>query len=240
MKLKNKQKVLVILFIVASFMFVLSIQKSIAQPTGVIISENITETSGSTPPDDRTDAGGTITTLIIDVLQPNPRWKAYIGNLTGVLSLDDADGQSIFRWELEAEDVTGTIFISRANTLDWGSVDCPTPQEIADEDSTLGFSSSAADSINRTFIDTHPSIFIGVAEHENCPATSTYVNNAPQVGTPDFPLVLLYESTNMIYATPVNKDSQSFNSANNVDFQAIVPDQTVGTTTYYFYAEIGA
>ena len=240
MKLKNIQKVLITLFIFASFVFVVSVNESVAQPTGIIISENITETSGSTPPANRTDPGGTITTILVDVLQQNPRWKAYIGNITGVLSLDDADGQSIFRWELEAEDVTGNIFISRADVLDWGSVDCPTPQQIADEDSALGFSSSAADSINRTFTDTHPSIFIGIVEHENCPATSTYVNNAPQAGSPDFPLVLLYTGTNMIYATPVNKDSQSFNGANNVDFQAIVPDQTVGTTTYYFYAEIGA
>lgn len=236
----NKKKLPIIFFMALSFMFMFSLTNTLAQPTGIVISDNITETAGATLPAQRNDSGGTITTLIVDVLQQNPRWKAYIGNISGVLSLDDAAGQSIFRWELEAEDVTGNIFISQGDTINWGSVDCSTAQQILDEDTALGFSSGAADSVNRTFIDTHPSITIATTTYSNCPSTSTYVNNAAQAGTPDFPLVLLNTGTQMIYATPVNKESQSFNGAKLVDFQAIVPDQVVGTTTYYFYAEIGA
>jgi hypothetical protein len=240
MKILKEKKALKILFIVFTLLILFNAKDILAQPAGLEITGNVTDSAGSAIAGNRTDSGGTITTILVDVLQQNPRWKAYIGNISGTLTLDDSSGQSIFRWELEATDVTGNIFISRSNSISWGDVDCSTPQQIADEDTALGFSSTAADSINRTFNETHPSITLGVTPLNNCPATSTYVNNAPQA-TPDYPLVLLSENANMIFATPINKIAlNSYNPSQIVDFQAIVPDQTVGTSTYYFYAEIGA
>ena len=240
MEKTKAKKSLKVLFIVFALLLLFNAKEILAQPAGLEITGNVTDSINTTIAGNRSDPGGTITTILVDVLQQNPRWKAYIGNISGTLTLDDSLGNSIFRWELEASDVTGNIFISRSNSIDWGDVDCSTPQNIADEDSALGFSSMAADSINRTFNETHPSIMLGTTALTNCPATSTYVNNAPQA-TPDYPLVLLSENANMIFATPVNKDAlNSYSTTQIVDFQAIVPDQTIGTTTYYFYAEIGA
>lgn len=211
-------------------------------PTGVEISGNVTETAGSVSPDNRTDEGGTITTMVLDVLQQNPRWKAYVGNLTGVLTLDDALGQSIFRWELGAESLTGEVYVSRSNTVSWGDIDCSNQTLIDDEDTFLGFSGTSADSVNRTFNETtHPTITVGLLPLSNCRSTSTYVNSTAQSqALADFPLILLQDNDNVIFATPINQGADSYNTGTQADFQLIVPDQVGDTTTYYFYAEIGS
>ncbi len=244
MKTKNRKKLgTASLLVVLGLILVFASSLSLAFPTGLEISGNVTETAGDVPPEARTDPGGTITTMILDVVQQNPRWKAYVGNLTGVLTLDDASGQSIFRWELGAEDISGNVFITRGNDVDWTGIDCSLETEIVDEDTSLGFTSSWADSINMTFSETtHPAISVGQVNigADTCRSTSTFVNNDPQAqASADFPLILLSSGTDVVYATPLNQGSQSFSTGKLVDFQSIVPDvEGSSTTTYYFYAEI--
>ncbi len=221
---------------------ILSLATSIAaQPTGVGISGNVTESAAEISPPNRTDEGGTITTLVMDVLQQNLRWKAYVGNLTGVLTLDDASGESIFRWELGAESMTGEVYISRSDSVNWGDIKCSNQTLINDEDLFLGFSGTSVDSVNRTFNETtHPTIEVGLIPVDNCRSTSTFVNSAPQSqATADFPLILLQDDIDVIYASPINQGADSYSTGSQADFQVIVPDQVGDTTTYYFYAEIG-
>lgn len=214
-----------------------------ANPSGIEVVENFTDFLTVSPPDNRTDPGGTITTLVMDVLQQNPRWKAYVGNLTGALTLDDSDGQSIFRWEMAAQDLTGNLFISRSNAIDWDQIGCSNQSLIYEEEDYLLFNSSSADSINRTFnTTTHAEILIGfntIAE-DTCRSTSTYVSNNPQSqASADFQLVLLASENNIIYSSPITSGTTSYRADKDVDFQAIVPDQdSPDTTTYFFYAEI--
>src|SRR3989338_5789452 len=40
--------------------------------------------------------GGYIFTMNLDTTQQNKRWKAYVGNVTGKLTLDDASSYTIF------------------------------------------------------------------------------------------------------------------------------------------------
>jgi hypothetical protein len=240
---KSHRNMLTITVFIALALLIINSPETNAQPTGLEISSNITETAGETQPSNRTDLGGTITTITMDILQQNPRWKAYVGNLTGVLALDDNSGQSIFRWELGAEDVTGNIFMSKNNAIDWSIIQCSTVTLIEDEDTTLGFNPSAADTINRTFNETtHSAINIGTTliNQNTCRSTSTYVNNAQQTqSTASFQIILLSSSTNLVYATPINKGAASYKTGTQVDFQGIVPNEPGNPTTYYFYAEIG-
>jgi len=226
-----------------TFFTIIITQITSAQPTGIEIINNITETSRTINPQNRTDQGGTITTLVIDVLQQNTRWKAYIGTMSGTLTLDDALGNSIFRWELEESEIEGEIYITRNINIDWSLVSCPTQTTITTENTYMGFSPTAADSIQRTFNETiHPPLLMASATINltNCPATSTFVNNTKQAqGSASFPIILIESGSNLIYVTHINNNKHGYASA-NVDFQAIVPDRIGTTTTYYFYAEIGA
>jgi len=179
----------------------------------------------------------------VEVAQQIITWKAYVGNITGTLALDDAGGNSIYRWELDVGDVTGNIFITRDSAVDWTDINCSTTQNMEDEDANLGLDSSTSYSINGTFSsNTYSSITVNLEAKNNCPATSTFINGDPQGVAPndaDFPLILLTSNTNLIYATPIKKETESFRGSGDlVDFQAIVPNQAGQSTAYYFYAEL--
>src|SRR5690606_17372311 len=94
-----------------------SINMISAEPAGTLITFNQTVFGQAIDPANRTDDGGSITTLVVDALQQTTRWKAYIGNITGTLTLDDSTGNTIFQWALDETDVTGEIYSSTSNSV---------------------------------------------------------------------------------------------------------------------------
>ncbi len=213
----------------------------LAQPTGTDVTHIVTDLVEESPPDSRTDDGGTITTLVVDALQQNPRWKAYVGNITGSLTLDDGDGNTIFNWALDQASISGEIYSSRSDSIDWGDIDCAAGATISSEESFLSISSASADSISNTFNETvHPTITVGLADQDNCPATSTFVDSARQDQSgSDFPIVLLEDPTDLIYVTPINPSTVGYDGGSLFDFQLIMANNPEDTTTYYFYVELG-
>ncbi len=213
-----------------------------AEPEGMSITSNITESRQTASPDNRSDEGGTITTLGVDFTQQNDYWKAYVGNITGTLALQDASGYSIYQWELESTDLTGEVYVSREMEPSWTSINCSNDTVLASEDTYMGFSSTSAYSINRTFNETeHPELIIGsvTIPSGNCRSTSTYVNDSAQAqASADFPVVLLASGTDVVYASPINQGGDAYHNGTIVDFQIMIPDKNDATTTYYFFAEI--
>ena len=90
------KKTLIVIF--AVFLLAMAAFISYADPSGTTISSNTTSTAPTLPPASRNDSGGTITTMILNTIQQNAKWKAYIGNITGSLTLDDANNKTIFDW----------------------------------------------------------------------------------------------------------------------------------------------
>ncbi|MDK2907675.1 MAG: hypothetical protein PWQ87_133 [Candidatus Woesearchaeota archaeon] len=213
-----------------------------AEPEGMSIVSNFTESKQTASPDNRSDEGGTITTLGVDFTQQNDYWKAYVGNITGTLVLQDASGYSIYQWELESTDLTGEVYVSRQMEPSWTSIECSNETVLASEDTYMGFSSASAYSINRTFNETkHPELIVGsvTIPSDSCRSTSTYVNDSVQAqASADFPVVLLASETDVVYASPINQGSDSYRTGAKVDFQIMIPDKVDATTTYYFFAEI--
>ncbi|MCC7574007.1 hypothetical protein KO361_00240 [Candidatus Woesearchaeota archaeon] len=236
-KMKTIQRLIlttVLILFVSSF--------SSAQPTGTDITVDNQETVTANPPGNRTDDGGTITTLVVNALQQNIRWKAYIGNVTGSLTLDDSSGSTIYNWELDQGDISGTIYSSRHNNIDWTDISCAQPARITSENTALNL--TGIDSIDNTFNETtHEAISIAgqpVITQNTCPATSTFVGSTRQTqSTADFQLVLLEsESTNIVYASAINPTTTGYDGS-TYDFQMIVANNPLATTTYYFYVELG-
>jgi hypothetical protein len=219
------------------------INLAFADPAGVTINSNSTNYGRVYTPANRTDPGGSINTLALDVAQQDAQWKAYVGNITGSLRLEDSAGNSIFQWSLGAAAATGEIYASRSSSITWSSANCSTGATILNEQTALGINDSAVDSIRNTFNSTtHPAFAVAGRTMNNCNATSTFVNNARQVqASADFPEMLLHDTTNMIYATIINQDKQGYMGSTTYDFQMIVADTpTAASTTYYFYAELGS
>jgi hypothetical protein len=232
---------IVLLFITMLFA---NLFMAIAQPQGASFistsTDNVSISSASL-----TTAGGSFTTLILNVTQQNPRWKAYVGNVTGSLTLDDSNNFTIYNWNLAT--ISGEVYTSRNSSLNWANVACADSSIVIGEDISLNLTSSKVDSINRTFVNTsriHKRFYVGTTliTNSTCRAITTYVNDTAQTVSEDasFQEVLLQDGSNLVYATLLEQDAEGYSDGKTFDFQMIVAeDEYLETpTTYYFYAEI--
>lgn len=231
-----------IIFLFVTFLVTVSVK---ADPSGASITSNWSSTASTVFPDNRSDAGGTINTLTMDTVQQNSNWKAYVGNISGMLTLDDEDGYTIYQWALGNAEVTGEIYVSRSSNISWSLINCSNESLIAAEQTLIGFIAPSVDDINKTFnYTTHNPITVAgrTIGANTCKSTSTYVNDTAQsIASAYFPEVLLGSESNLVYVTPLNDNSDSYATGNLVDFQLIVPDDvTVASTMYYFYIELGS
>ncbi|MBR9677121.1 hypothetical protein GOV04_03200 [Candidatus Woesearchaeota archaeon] len=238
MKFKNTSSILAII------MLLLIASLTAAIPAGPQILYNSTETAPVTPGTYLNTSGGTFTTLLINGTTQTPRWKAYAGNVTGKLTLDDSTNQTIYDWSLAT--ITGEVYVSRNDTnINWNDLKCANQSTIGAEQSYLNINNSNADSINNTFFNkTHKTFFAAGNSITNstCQAIATYVNDQAQASSEAslFQEVLLQDSTgNLIFTTLIEEDQQGFDTS-TYDFQIIIPeDETSQTPTpYYFYVEL--
>jgi hypothetical protein len=231
---------LVALTILATF---LTIQAALALPGGAGV-ENISATSAATrAPGSRDDPRATITTIILNAVQQDQYWKAYVGNISGKLSLDDAVGNTIYDWSITTSK-NGQVFVSRGNTVNFANLSCVNSSNLNNENTFFSF--GASDNVNVTFGQTsHGSIAIlgttQVIAQNTCNSTATYLNNVSQTmnGNQKFQEILLQDDgTNVVYATIIDANTTGFDGK-AYDFQMIVPEKASGAaTSYYFYTQL--
>ncbi len=213
-----------------------------AEPQGASINDNSTDTGPTFTADNRTDDGGTINTLTLDSTGQNLDWKAYIGNVTGSLTLDDSNENTIYDWQ-NLDSVSGEAYVARNNTIDWGGVSCASSSTISSEQSDLGFDPGESDNINFTFnYSQHPQMTVGSKDipQDNCSATYMYNDNTSQSASSsnNFTTILLEDSnSNLVYGTFLEDKKTGFDGK-AYDFQTIVPDEETTATPYYFYLEL--
>ena len=206
-----------------------------------------------------TTAGGYIFKVNFTVVTQNTRWKGYVGNASGKLSLDDSSGFTIYDWSLSS--ISGEVYTTRqSGTINWGGIKCAYFNTTEEENNLINHTNKA-DNITATFASTtHEALTVGTVSisANSCPATFIYVNDSSgAAGT--FEEVVLYDGlstfnmtqpiihsnfSNIVYAqnleTSFNSqwgfDNQSYN------FQIIVPEVGLSawssSTAYYFYMEL--
>jgi len=68
-------------------------------------------------------SGGYIWWINLDGSEQNKRWKAFVGNVSGELVLDDANGYSIYTWDLGL--TSGEVYATRASgNINWTNINC--------------------------------------------------------------------------------------------------------------------
>lgn len=192
------------------------------------------------------DDGGYITTINLNVLQQNLKWKAYVGNVSGRFVLEDADGYSIYEWDMGLS-TQGKVFIARNQTVDWTTISCSNRSNIYNEESSLNILTADSDSINSTFgASVHQQFKVGpnIIVNSTCPSIATYINSTNQTLTEssDFQEVILSDGNgNIVYTTVLEQDQMGYRNDTTYDFQAIVADDETALTitNYYFYVELG-
>ncbi len=241
--MNNKTLIKIVgLFLLA--MFSLSyVYSQTYQVPGADILYNTTETKTPSPAEYLNTSGGSFTTMILSSETQNLKWKAYIGNVTGVLTLDDSGNYSIYQWQLTS--FTGEVYASRVNNITWSNIKCANLTHIENEEIAMNHTTSNVDSINNTFNSmVHREFFVGTIKinESSCKSTFTWVNDTQQSAsvTAPFQEVLLTDNNALVYTTFVNDNTQGFNY-NRYDFQMIVAERGIGgyeNTRYYFYLEL--
>lgn len=240
MKLNNSIKLVLAMFILLA----LSMQLAYGGiPSNPDITYNLTETVTPKPNAYLNTSGGSFTTLVLNATGQNYKWKAYVGNVTGALALQDQTNYSIYDWDMST--ISGNVFVSRNETIDWSNLSCAKRASIESEDTYLNLDSTHLDSINRTFNSTTHKQFFAASNNigvSTCPAISTYVNGTAQTNgeSNHFQEIVLEDTySSIIYTTII--ENAVFGFDNGVyDFQMIVPEDetTPEATNYYFYLEI--
>ncbi len=216
-----------------------------ALPAGPVINYVSNSTAASVSANRSTDAKGTITTVTLDSNQQDYKWKAYVGNVSGKLALDDATTSTIYDWTLGTP--SGEVYVTRASTVSWDDVVCANDSVITAEQTVLGMTGADADNINRTFNYTaHQSFLIGTNNitQNSCKNTATYVSDSPQVVDENalFQEILLADSLtgSLIFTTIIEDNQAGYNDA-LFDFQLLVAENesSATPTLYYFYVELG-
>jgi hypothetical protein len=190
------------------------------------------------------DQQGTITTVILSANQQDYKWKAYIGNVSGKVALDDANGKSIYDWNLGTTG-GGEVYVSRFSTINWASIACVDQTSVDAEQTGLGIIFTARDSINATFNETtHRAFSVGTVGVSGCRSTATYINDNPQVMSSSayFQEILLRDTINghMVYSTLMETAHTGYDNSPH-DFQLLVAENESATapTTYFFWVELG-
>lgn len=223
-------------------------------------------TDGGGEPTVMTHERGYIHVVNINKSQQTPRWKAYVGNVTGQLALGDGNGFSIFNWTLDI--VTGEIYATRyhGNLSDhgnlaqgeephrlprWHTMRCANSTEVNLETERLNHNYNLyVDALNRTFtLGTFTNFYVGERLVDTSSCYGTYLNYDGQnnnAGSNWQQVVLTDDGDSnphpdLMYASLLRHEGLGFN--NQVyDYQILLPDDgsegPVSNTPYYFYIEL--
>ncbi len=239
--MKFNKKILITVLLLLSLIFAARIYA--AAPSGATIEFVSNSSRNATYPDNRTDDKGTITVLRLSTIQQNDRWKAYVGNVSGRLTLDDANSYTIYDWSISGT-VRGTVFASRNSTVVWTGINCSDLTYTRQEETFLSHTFSSIDSIENTFNSVnHTPFYVGDRQVIGCNYTALYVNDTAVVvnDSASYQEILLWDGAGaFVYAARINDSALGYRATDLYDFQMIVAEKAVvaAPVTYFFFVEL--
>ncbi len=229
----------------AAILAISLVQLSSSTPNGVTLTTVSNTTGSGAAAGMLNSTGGSITTIRLNGTTQNVHWKAFLGNVSGRLSLDDAAGMTVYDWTLTSQ--TGEVYATRkSETVIWDNISCANLTHIENENAALNHT-NRDDNITATFPSkNHTLFYVGTASFtaNSCYSIHTYVNDTAQDQL--FQEMLLYDGSNstngnIVFGTTLEQDSYGFNNL-TYDFQMIVPENGASSwassTAYYFYMEL--
>jgi hypothetical protein len=224
----------------------LSVLTVTAEPTGP---SNINPIGSSRYPvslaSNTSAIAGNVTELDFQSNSVTNTWQGYYGNISGSIKLGNSDNQTLYDWTTASPN--GEIYATRATGVPaWVTIACANSTHVDSEDATLNVNqTSDQDSVNRTFLNTTSfnTFFVGnlnINTSQNCYAVN--LHNSSSQPSPNFQEVLLYDGSELVYATVISQDALGFDNRTH-DFEMIVGEDghngNSEPTPYYFYVELG-
>lgn len=246
---KKLVKIFLIVAVCLTFTFLMRVKAADpVAPDDIDLLRNVTK--NTTTAEFVNISGGRIADLSVNATIQNPRWKAFVGNVTGEFTLDDPEGSTVFDWTIST--ITGRIYAtSNYSAMSWSTVNCSNVTSLEWENDRFNHT-NADDNITKTFNATinstddnltvsgsHDQFYVAgrLMVENTCPTLNTYNNSLAQDDV--FEEIALYDGNSIIYAAILEDDETGYNR-NQYDFQMIVPENALsGTTAYYIYVEIG-
>jgi hypothetical protein len=180
---------------------------------------------------------GNVTEINLAGTQVTTHWAGFYGNITGNITLQDANGNLFYDWSGMGVP-SGEVYASNTSTVSWSTIACANAANMTSTNTFLGMTGSNSDSVFNTYdAQSHGGFSVaGVSiSADSCNSTNAYTNTG--VNASYFQQVLLSDNRNIpVFATIINASATSFRST-AVDFQLLtgVP----GTGTLYFFIELG-
>lgn len=212
---------------------------------GASYSANFTATENSVA----AQAGNT-TELTLSGVSVTQTWQGYYGNVSGYVTLDDADNNSLYRWQTFSS--SGEVYASNNSGVNWDTVQCinftangSQVNNVTTLESQFNIDDADPDGFNETFNYTYSGTFyIGTRKFNTthqCPMT--YLQNGTGMQTEHFKEILMTDnSTRGIIFVSFTEDNEVGFSDTVVDFEMIVADDghdgDTEITNYYFYVEM--
>jgi hypothetical protein len=182
---------------------------------------------------------GNVTYMGITGDSISTHWAGFYGNISGNITLEDANGYVFYDWA-GIGTTFGEVIASNVSSVTWSTVNCTNASQVSAINSFLNVTGSDFDRLEATYTgNTHPGFSLaGVNIAANsCNSTNAYSNGAKNSSL--FNQVILSNSQDVpLYVGLMNASSTGF-SNNPVDFQLLTGVRNSGITTLYFFIELG-
>lgn len=192
---------------------------------------------------------GNVTALNFNSTKISSRWQGYYGNVSGVITLDDAVNNTLYNWRIASPQ--GEIYaVNVSTTPTWANVECfnftdPTQNvTFAELESSIGAATTDRDGVNETFNLTYAGSFSAgtktIVAGDECPIASLFSSDAwTGVGFNETILFQNQSDNLVIFVSLLEQDRIGF-SGSPLDFEMIVGENgdLAGATNYYFFVEL--
>jgi len=204
---------------------------------------------------------GNVTALVISDIINTQAWQGYYGNISGSITLDDADNFTLYDWQVA--DAAGEIYASNATGVDWTKIYCvnvsPNRNNVSNIEHSsfngsqleldFGINTTDKDGLNETFNDTYIDTIgfevgsITINNEDGCSMARPYVTGAYSDSA--YQEVILSDNNSLIFTSLLLNDQDSYQdgAGDTADFEMLVLEDGhtangLITTSYNFYVEL--
>ena len=247
------KKQLVILSIALLFLLA-AIEAANALPINAsVVNRGLSERStGPGAPTTEPSEGGNTTSLSITANTVSARWQGYYGNVTGNVTLGDAQNNVLYSWiDLSP---AGEVYAANKTSVNWPNIFCvnmtdaPSTENIhRDQMNTfIGYTSdndrANDDTVNKTFNQTFgddgSTLAVGartIVNADNCSMVT--LNTGTGYQTASFKEVILTDNETVVFASILENNANGFKN-HATDFEMIVGVNQTNLRNYFFFVEL--
>jgi len=240
MERRNTVMTLVVAFLLA-MTFVQIVSAEVVNPQTLTASNSERRDLSTIGAKTANAVAGNVTQLDISALFVTTSWQGYYGNVSGEITLDDAQNNTFYNWSITT--ASGEIYASRAASPTWATIGCADAGEITSEETYLGQLAGDGDSVSNTFLNTatHPAFNVSTVQitADDCYATNAFINTG-QSATDFYQVLLADGGSNIVYSTLIDDDQTGFDGS-TWDFEMLVGENgkaNTAVTPYYFFVEL--